>query len=281
MALDYKFVDSGNSGKARCEIGWNWRPAPLTDYDLWYVLSGKGQMRLKGCVHPLRKGACFVVHPGDQPEASQDAEDRLSVIFIHFRVLSPEGDLREIQPEPLPERVVYLEDPYELEQLLGHALEARFRQDDWTRLEFDCTLKQILIRLYRSREEPEFSALSKKQRQAVTRVMHRVQEEIGHRLPHEELAELVGLTPAYLGKLFKAHTGISLKEYMTRVRLKRAKHLLSETTMNVSQVADALGYSSVFLFSKQFKRQFGAPPSAFLLESDLPKPHSGGGRSQE
>ncbi|MCZ8517402.1 AraC family transcriptional regulator [Paenibacillus filicis] len=274
MRMAYTLTDSGNSGKARCEIGWNWRPAPLADYDLWCVLSGSGKMVLGGRTYPLRPGACFVLHPGDQPAAEQDAEDRLTVVYIHFGLIPLPGCAAEPKGDLLPERVVYVEERGELERLLHQALGIRFRQDAWTEQEFDGVLKQILIRLYRCREEPEpASALSRKQRQAVARVLHRLHEEAGRRLPHEELAELVGLTPAYLNRLFKKATGSPLKENVTRIRLQRAKHLLSETTMNVSQVADALGYASVFLFSKQFKKHYGVPPSAYLLETDPPKPH--------
>ncbi|MFK7692022.1 AraC family transcriptional regulator [Paenibacillus sp. HJGM_3] len=270
--MNFVMANGMNCGKVRCEIGWNWRPGPLCDYDLWCVLSGSGEMQLNGVKHPLRKGACFLLHPGDQPVASQDLDDRLTVIFIHFQVLSFGPDRTVLSPELLKDRVVYMEDLAELEGLLHQALETRYRDDAWTEQEFDCTMKSVLIQLYRAQDRPEAaSALSRKQRQAVSRVMRRVQEEGGRRIPHEELAELVGLTPAYMSKIFKLYTGTSLKEYVTKVRLQRAKHLLSETTMNVSQVSDALGYASVFLFSKQFKQHFGTPPSSFMQRADPPQ----------
>ncbi|WP_164821223.1 AraC family transcriptional regulator [Paenibacillus koleovorans] len=273
--MNFGLQNNQNSGIARCEVGWNWNPAPLGDYDLWYVVAGRGEMRLNGQVHPIRPGACFLVHPGDKPSAEQDLEHRLTVIFIHFDVYTLGKERSTITPDLLPERVAYIEDTAEFERLLHQALDCRYQQDAWSEQEFDSAIKQVLIRMYRSRRQSSdtASALSHKQRQAVSRIMHRIQEEGGRRLPHEELAELVGLTPAYMNKIFKQYTGTSVKEYITRIRLQRAKHLLTETTMNVSQVSDALGYASIFLFSKQFKKQFGEPPSAFSLKSDPPQSH--------
>jgi hypothetical protein len=50
----------------RCEAGWQWHPAPLPDYDLWYVLAGVGEMNWNGQAFPLSAGTCFVFPPGSQ-----------------------------------------------------------------------------------------------------------------------------------------------------------------------------------------------------------------------
>lgn len=276
-----RFIDSQRRGKADCEFGWSWEPAPLDDYDLWYALSGEGEMCFGEHCHPIRKGACFLVHPGDRPLARQHPEHRLSVIFIHFQVERPGAPASAPALEPtlpiLPERVVYLQETHEFEQLLHRLLELMYEQPLWAEEEFDCLMRQALLTLLRlSRQaahDGTAAAPSRKQRQAVLRVINRIREAAGRRFTHEELAALVGLTPAYLSKIFKSCTGVSLKAYMTQARLDRAMHLLTETTMNVSQVSDTLGYSTVYLFSKQFKRHFGVPPSAYAHSPAQARPH--------
>lgn len=273
--MNFSIIDANNSGKALCEIGWNWRTALLQDYDLWYAVAGKGTMRINGILYSIQKGACFLVHPGDLPEADQDPENRLTVVFIHFRL---EKDQTPYTEELLPERVIYLEEVYEFEQLLNQVLETKFKRDEWTTQEFDCLMKQLLMKLYRSRKQSQelnSSKVSKKQRQVVSQVMRRIQDDNGRSRPYEELAQLVGLTPGYLTKIFKQCTGISVKEYITQIRLQRAQYLLSQTSMNVSQVSDSLGYSSIFLFSKQFKQHYGLPPSSFKFEGVQPTSHGG------
>jgi YesN/AraC family two-component response regulator len=280
--MDFTFVNTHSSGKAHCEVGWNWQPAPLTDYDLWCVLGGTGSMRLNGRTYPIVKGACFLVHPGDRPIAEQNPEDRLTVVFIHFKLMQGHKVITKAC-ELLPERVVFLKETYELERLLQQVLDTEYKRDEWTEQEFDCLMKQLLIKLYRGRKqdsEAEGSSLSRKQRQAVTQIMRSIQEDGWRGRPYEDLAAQVGLTTGYLAKIFKRHAGISMKEYMTQVRLERAKHLLSETSMNVSQVSDALGYSSIFLFSKQFKKQFSLPPSAFQFDGIQAKLHKGSVESE-
>ena len=267
------FFRNGPFGKARCETGWNWRPKPLPDFDLWYVVSGKGEMLLHNEVYDLRKGSCMLVRPGDQPRAEQKVDDRLTVIFIHFRI-EDMGTGSLLDDSRLPPRYTQIEDTYDFEELLNRILQVLNREDLYREEEFDCLMKQIFFRLYRARaEEKNRETVTPRQRRIVSRVSELIREEGGRRISHDWLAAQVGLSPQYLGILFKKCLGISMKEYITQVRLERAMHLLTETSMNVSQVAAALGYSNVFLFSKQFKQKFGEPPSKFLMKALPPKPH--------
>ncbi|MBD2868545.1 helix-turn-helix transcriptional regulator [Paenibacillus arenilitoris] len=278
--MNYNIIDSRNCGKAKCEIGWNWHPGPMPDYDLWCALQGSGVMNINGRSYPIRRGACFLVHPGDVPLAEQHPEDRLTVIYIHFKLQPRPGNAGETTDnriaELFPERVVYFNEIYELERLLNQLLGATVHPDDWKDMEFDSLIKLLLIMMHRERKQQLAASglsLSMKQRQAVKLVMQRIREDGWQGRPYEELADMVGLTPGYLAKLFKQYAGLSMKEYMTKVRLERAKHLLVETSMNVSQVSEALGYSSVFLFSKQFKKYFGLPPSSLQHSRMEAKPH--------
>lgn len=270
-------IHKNSFGKARCEPGWNWQPRPLIDFDLWYVVSGSGHIRLGGQSFAIHKGVCILVRPGDQPVAEQHPDDRLTVIYIHFAIRDTHTG-ETILPADLPERYSLVPDTFAFETMLDGTLESAHADKLWAANDFDCRMKLLLMQLYRlqsdSRSEHPHSP---KQRQLIGRVMSRIREEGGRRMALNELAESVGLAPSYLSVLFKKVTGQPLKTYITQVRLERAMHLLTETTMNVSQVSDALEYANVTLFSKQFKEHFGQPPSHFHLKAMAARPHVGGG----
>jgi len=266
-----------SAGKARCEPGWNWQPRPLADFDMWYVVSGSGRMRIADQSFEIHKGVCVLVRPGDQPVAEQDPDDRLTVIYIHFSVHDAQTG-ESFVPGQLPDRRTLVPDTFAFETMLDGALESNHAGKLWAAQEFDCRLKLLLMQLYRLQNESrETQAHSPKQRQLIGRVMSRIREEGGRRMALDELAAAVGLAPSYLSVLFKKVTGQPLKTYITQVRLERAMHLLTETAMNVSQVSDALEYANVTLFSKQFKEHFGQPPSHFHLKAMAARPHIGGG----
>ncbi len=269
-----KFIVSDALGKARCEPGWNWAPAPLEDFDLWYAASGTGEMSINGIKYPISKGSCFLIRPGDIPKATQNLDDRLLVIFIHFNRVSI-CDPQETSLCELPPRHTKLSDPFYVESLLNRILEIHELRDEWRDMECDSLMKQLCIQLLRSQHSGlKEGEISQKQKQLIGRVTGHIRQEVGKRIVHQQLADMVQLSPQYLSKLFKKCVGISIKEYITQERTKRAMYLLSETSMNVSQVAEALGYANVYLFSKQFKQHFGEPPSRFLMKSVASKSHS-------
>jgi transcriptional regulator GlxA family with amidase domain len=66
-----------------------------------------------------------------------------------------------------------------------------------------------------------------------------------------------------LNRLFKRHTGMSVKEYLVRCKLDRARSLLTQSSMTVTEVALSLDYADVYIFSKLFRKYFGLPPSHY------------------
>jgi transcriptional regulator GlxA family with amidase domain len=68
------------------------------------------------------------------------------------------------------------------------------------------------------------------------------------------------LSRAQFTRRFIAHAGMSPARYLIRARIDRARQLLTETNMSVTQVAQTLGYPDIAYFSRQYKRHTGHPP---------------------
>ncbi|MFC4098906.1 helix-turn-helix domain-containing protein [Paenibacillus xanthanilyticus] len=79
----------------------------------------------------------------------------------------------------------------------------------------------------------------------------------------ELLAQLAGLSPNYFGEAFKKATGRSVMDYVTGLRISRAKQLIRETDLYMREVAISVGYSDEYYFSRKFKKEVGVSPSAF------------------
>jgi AraC-like DNA-binding protein len=59
------------------------------------------------------------------------------------------------------------------------------------------------------------------------------------------------------------------------MRMERAKLLLAETSMNVTQAAESVGYGDIYFFSKLFRSLYGVPPSHFRRNEKASEPHRG------
>ena len=68
--------------------------------------------------------------------------------------------------------------------------------------------------------------------------------------------------PSVLGRIFEAQVGVSVHEYLTRVRLAHAAHLV-RSTMKIEVVALVVGYRSKKNFYRQFSRHFGVTPEVY------------------
>lgn len=68
------------------------------------------------------------------------------------------------------------------------------------------------------------------------------------------------ISPYYLSRSFKEATGFSFVEYLNSVRIKEAQKLLRETSSNITEVAEKVGYDSISHFGRVFKDIAGVSP---------------------
>lgn len=78
-----------------------------------------------------------------------------------------------------------------------------------------------------------------------------------------KIARQIGISPNYLGNLFKKAEHMSITEYIAAVRVNQAKLLLAHSMKPVSEVAESLGYSNQYYFSSHFKKITGYSPLIF------------------
>ncbi|GHF78848.1 AraC family transcriptional regulator [Thalassotalea marina] len=79
----------------------------------------------------------------------------------------------------------------------------------------------------------------------------------------EELAEVAHLSVSALERRFKKHLKKTPKQFITQLRLEKARRLLVETNIAIADVGERAGFADHSYFSKQFKLMFGKLPSEF------------------
>ena len=79
----------------------------------------------------------------------------------------------------------------------------------------------------------------------------------------EELARMVNLSPGRLAHLFKSEMDISIQQYLTQLRLAKAKDQLETSFLSVKEIAASVGFPSVTRFVGCFKSSIGATPAQY------------------
>jgi AraC family transcriptional regulator len=90
-----------------------------------------------------------------------------------------------------------------------------------------------------------------------------LERHLDHRLAVEEMARLVNLSPGRLAHLFKSEMELSIQQYVTEIRLAKAKDQLETSFLSVKEIAALVGFRSVPRFVGCFKNKIGSTPAAY------------------
>lgn len=98
---------------------------------------------------------------------------------------------------------------------------------------------------------------------AVDQARAYIEDHFAEQVSVEDLAQEVSLSTSQLIRLFKRQLGTTPHSYLLRHRITRAKELLAETSLPVSEIARAVGFASDSNFSYRFGQMVGQSPSSY------------------
>lgn len=115
--------------------------------------------------------------------------------------------------------------------------------------------------------EPSRITITPLDQQLVEKAIQIVEDNISEtEFSVEELASSLNISRSYFYKKMIKITGKKPIEFIRTIRMKRAQQLLTESQMQVSEIAYTLGYNSPKIFSKHFKEEFNISPSEFIRQ---------------
>ncbi len=85
----------------------------------------------------------------------------------------------------------------------------------------------------------------------------------------ESAAEKFKITPPYLSKLLKADTGTSFVDALTNIRIQKAIKMMDTSSLKIYEIAELVGYSNQYYFSRSFKKVTGLSPVQYKEGKDL------------
>lgn len=98
----------------------------------------------------------------------------------------------------------------------------------------------------------------------INRVLAHIREHLTEGFSEYDLAALAGQSASAFSRSFRRHTGMTLVQYVNRLRINLACQLLmSEQAMSIIEICYTVGYNNLSNFNRQFLMQKGMPPSRF------------------
>mgnify|MGYP001777802082 CR=1 FL=1 len=130
-----------------------------------------------------------------------------------------------------------------------------------------CTDTAAVYRLLRHGIQAEIRRLkeekSLRELRPITEAKNYIQQHYQEALRLEDVSSAVGFNATYFSTLFKKETGQNFMDYLTELRIGRAKELLCGEEMSVQDVAEQVGYRDLKYFSRLFKKLTGVSPSDY------------------
>jgi len=100
----------------------------------------------------------------------------------------------------------------------------------------------------------------------ITRAKEYIQQNQGEDISLGQVAKAVNTSTFYFCKLFKKATGVNFTEYVSRVRIEKAKNLLLNPNLRVSEIAYEVGFQSLTHFNRVFKKIIGQSPTDYRAQ---------------
>ena len=87
----------------------------------------------------------------------------------------------------------------------------------------------------------------------------------------DEICSAFGYSRSFLSRFFKDNTGDSLSSYAAKVKMKRAKELLRDNSLNITEISEKLCFENPQYFARVFKRENGMTPTEWRKMAKVPK----------
>ena len=128
-------------------------------------------------------------------------------------------------------------------------------------------LTLLLLTILRSEQAPAAKLRTSNAMHSENEIIRRAQQYISthirEKLSVPLVAQMVDVSPSYLTALFHKNLQISPGEYIRRIKLQESKQMIRDGSLNFTEIAAALQYSTVHHFSRQFKEKFGITPTEY------------------
>lgn len=99
--------------------------------------------------------------------------------------------------------------------------------------------------------------------EALASVVEYVHDRLNEQITVAELAGVAGLSPLQLERRMRKIFGVTPKQYLVKSRVERARQLMGESRLSLSEIADACGWYDQSAFNRHFVRAVGVSPGAY------------------
>lgn len=271
------------------ESNWFLSRRVIFDYEIICIKSGELEFAMDDKTYHVRPGDIIFIRPNHSHFFRSVGSDPIHQPHIHFDMyeddLSPKvyisfEDFPEILPEdrqlfredimdslcPNFPTVIRTEKFEEIDILMMKIIDELERRRVYSGINAKGMFLQLLSVLLRAVNDAEGDKLCGKNSEIAVSVRQYLNQNLDRDVSLDDIAEHVHVSKYYLCRQFKWYYGVSPIQYHLETRINRAKRYLVGTSMSIGDIAERVGFHSIYAFSRTFKKYEKMSPSVYRKE---------------
>lgn len=272
------------------QVPWKNRYRRIYDHEFIYCCGGRAHVVINGREYEMNPGSLILIKPDVPHSFWKDKKIPGEQYWVHFdfvyrkdvydmdKFMNSNNGMLFNDTLPLSEFIredivfengfsfpdyIEVENPEEMELKFKKLVKCFEEHGTLWQLECKVYLLQILNSILHQLSG-DHTYISDKDNNTVSReVLRYIYRNYFRKISIKEVSTLVGLSEDYVGKVFKKQTGMTITQFLTHIRLQKAKDLLVQTDLNLQNIAEMVGYGDAFYLSKAIKKDTSMPPSLF------------------
>lgn len=228
------------------------------------VSSGAGSLQREQETYELSQGTSILLPPGAKTVVITGPGQPLHIYMLTISTQAQtrtthEGSMSRVSMIGSAKNVEYFMDEPAIATWLEELFMHRLPESETRHMRNQIVFHQVLLALLERME----TGHSFSDQPSMERSLAYMENHFNEKITTELLAEMAGVSRSHYSILFKQMTGFSPNEYLSKLRVHRAKELIIGSTLSLRDIALKVGYKDEFYLSRRFKHQTGESPSSY------------------
>ncbi|MEM9157515.1 MAG: AraC family transcriptional regulator [Verrucomicrobiota bacterium] len=229
-------------------------------YNFSLILSGSGNYRCKGKLNPVQS-PCVITQWPEEPMDYGPKDNWTELYIIYDRSSLPELRKRNLHPtENIPWPIAH---PQRIAQQAEHIVSLLRNWDD-SQIDYLDRLCELII----------ISTLTPDAKQSVPANSNRIdqarqwlEDHYNENISIDSIADRFGFSSITFRRHWTKRVGSPPAQFLTRLRMQRARQLLVETDNPVSTISRQVGYDDPLYFSRRFRQEIKTTPTQYRINN--------------
>ncbi|PQP83356.1 hypothetical protein C0Q44_01145 [Paenibacillus sp. PCH8] len=235
---------------------------PSQEHRLLIVVSGNFRLDLGEETLAAIGGQCFYIRPGGNIVLARQDDEPFAIYMFSFHVIKVQDSAVWFDTSPTFDGSTLRSD--RSYSSVHNIIQDMIRQRPYINKAESNAYQPMFHMLILSLSEQNTKVPTlENARDAVKRTLIYLQEHYAKKIKVQELSNISGVSLWQYNELFRSLTDKTPIEYLTEIRLNRAKELLLQTEETIESIAHLVGFNDHYYFVRRFRQKTGLPPREY------------------